>query len=66
MDVGQAVYTLVEVYVTVLVLVSLLTVAWLLELFRVMNLQLAGLWFGVGGFGVLVVTTFVLVHVTRD
>ena len=66
MDVGRAVYTLVEVYVTILVILSLATIAWLFNLFEEVSVRVAGVWFAVSGFGFLVLLTILLIHLTRE
>lgn len=66
MNLGQTVYTATQLYVSVLLLGSLVTVAWAFGIFNRGNVQVAGIWFGVSGFGVLVLITIVLIHLTRE
>ena len=66
MDFGRAVFLVTEIYVGALLLVSALTVAWLFGLFQGTDVRVAGIWFGVTGFGFLVFITFVLIHLSRD
>jgi len=66
MDIGRAVYVLAETYVVILGILSIVTVAWALDLFEGTDARIAGIWFGVAGFGFLVFVTFILIHLTRD
>lgn len=66
MDIGRALYLLAEVYVLVLVIISAVTVAWVFDFFEGPDAQLAGIWFAISGFGVLVLITFLLVHYSRE
>lgn len=66
MDRGRVVYLLAEVYVLALLAGATLTVAWLLAAdVPTGPPELAGLWFAVGGFGVLLLVMFVLLTVSR-
>lgn len=66
MDFGRAVFLVTEIYVVALLVVSVLTVAWLFDLFEGTDVRLAGIWFAVSGFGFLVFITFVLIHLSRE
>ena len=66
MDYGRAIFLVAEIYVGVLLVISAVTVAWLLGLFEGTDVRVAGVWFGVTGFGFLVFITFVLIHLSRD
>ncbi|MFB6070316.1 MAG: hypothetical protein ABEJ76_04770 [Halanaeroarchaeum sp.] len=65
MDLGGLVYDLVRLYVLGLVLAAALTVAWLFRGDVGSQPGVAGIWFAVGGFGVLVLGTFLLVQFSR-
>lgn len=66
MDLGHTVYTAAQVYVSVLFVGALVTVAWMFGLFNRGNAQVAGIWFAVSGFGVLVLITIALIHLSRE
>lgn len=65
MNVGQLVYDLARLYVVALVAVAVLTVVWLFRADLGASPDVAGIWFAVGGFGVLVIATFLLVQYSR-
>jgi len=65
MNVGQLVYDLARLYVLALVAAALLTVTWLFRSDIGSSPDVAGIWFAVGGFGVLVIATFLLVQYSR-
>lgn len=66
MDLGRALYHLAEVYVVGLLIISVVTIAWVFDLFESPDAQLAGIWFALSGFGFLVLITFLLIHVSRE
>ena len=66
MDFGRSIYTVTQLYVSVLIVGALITLAWVFGLFNRGNAQVAGIWFAVSGFGVLVLITIVLVQLTRE
>lgn len=66
MDIGRAVYLLAQTYVIALVALSVVTLAWVFDVFEQTDVRLAGIWFALSGFGFLVLMTFLLVHFTRD
>lgn len=65
MDVGRVVYAVTQVYVGTLLVISAITLAWIFDLFEQTQVRVAGIWFGVSGFGVLVVLTILMVHFSR-
>lgn len=65
MDVSRVLYSLAKVYVLALVVVSIVTFAWILEVFEQASVWVAGIWFAIAAFGVLVFITFLLVHLSR-
>ncbi|WP_336037016.1 hypothetical protein [Halobacterium yunchengense] len=65
MDRVRLAYDLVRAYVYALVLAALATVVWLLAPEVAATPQVAGLWFAVAGFGVLVLVTFLLTQYSR-
>ncbi|MFB6081443.1 MAG: hypothetical protein ABEJ67_01345 [Halanaeroarchaeum sp.] len=66
MDVGGLLYDLARFYVLALVVAAVLTVAWLFRSDIGASPGVAGLWFAVGGFGILVIVTFLLVQYSRS
>lgn len=65
MDYGRVILTLARVYTIALFVVGVLTVLWIVNPSIGASLEVAGLWFAIGGFGLLVVLTVVLVHFSR-
>lgn len=65
MDSGRAIYRLAEIYVAVLVFAALLTAGWLVLPNIAGAPELAGVWFAVGGFGLLVLFIIVFGYYTR-
>ncbi len=65
MDRVRVAYDVVRAYVYTLLLVAAATVVWLLAPQIAEAPQVAGLWFAIGGFGVLVLVTFLLAQYTR-
>jgi len=65
MDRGRAIYRFAELYVFALVVAALLTVVWLVAPSIAAVPSLAGIWFAVGGFGLLVLLLFVFMYYTR-
>lgn len=65
MDTGRVILTLARAYSLTLVLIGVLTILWLFNPNISQSPQVAGLWFAVGGFGLLVGMTFVIVHLSR-
>ena len=65
MDRVSVAYDLVRAYVYALVFAGAGTVVWLFTPELVDAPQVAGLWFAVGGFGALVLVTFLLAQFTR-
>ncbi|MEE6211471.1 hypothetical protein U3A55_15090 [Salarchaeum sp. III] len=65
MDRGRAIYRLAEIYVAVLVFAALLTTGWLVLPNIAGAPELAGVWFAVGGFGLLVLFIIVFGYYTR-
>lgn len=66
MDTGRVILTLARTYSLTLVVIAVLTVLWLFNPNIKQSPQVAGLWFAVGGFGLLVGMTFLIVHLSRD
>lgn len=66
MDTGRVILTLAQAYSLGLVAIGTLTLLWLFNPNLSQSPQVAGLWFAVGGFGLLVAMTFVIVHLSRD
>lgn len=66
MDTGRVILTLARAYSIGLAVIGVLTVLWLFNPNISQSPQVAGLWFAVGGFGLLVGMTFVIVHLSRD
>lgn len=66
MDTGRVILTLAQAYSIGLVVIGTLTLLWLFDPNLSQSPQVAGLWFAVGGFGLLVAMTFVIVHLSRD
>lgn len=66
MDTGRVILTLARAYSLALVTIGMLTLLWLFNPNVSQSPQVAGLWFAVGGFGMLVAMTFVIVHLSRD
>ncbi|QDX39582.1 hypothetical protein [Salarchaeum sp. JOR-1] len=65
MDRGRAIYRFAELYVATLVVAALLTAGWLVLPNIAGAPELAGVWFAVGGFGVLVLFTIGVGYLTR-
>jgi hypothetical protein len=65
MDGVRIAYDLVRAYVYALVLAALATVLWVASPRIAQAPQVASLWFAVGGFGSLVLVTFVLTQYAR-
>lgn len=65
MDSGRVILTLARIYSIALVTIAFLTLLWILNPTVENSPEVAGLWFAVGGFGMLVGVTFVLVHLSR-
>lgn len=65
MDAGRTIYRLTQLYVGGLFAAGLLTVGWLLVPELRESVRVAGLWFGLAGFGFLVAVTFFLLYVER-
>jgi len=65
MDIGRVILTLVRVYVIALIVAGALTTLWILNPSLGASPEVAGLWFAIGGFGLLVVLTVFLVHFSR-
>lgn len=65
MDVSRVLYILAELYVIGLVIVSIVTFAWVFGVFEQAGVRVAGIWFSIAAFGVLVFVTFLLVHLSR-
>lgn len=65
MDAGRVILTIARVYSALLVTLGLLTVVWVLNPTIGKSPQVAGLWFAIGGFGLLVGMTLFLVHASR-
>lgn len=65
MDRGRAIYRFAELYVFALVVAALLTIVWLVAPSVAAVPQLAGIWFAVGGFGLLVVLMLGFMAYTR-
>ena len=65
MNGGRVVLVAARAYSLVLVLLGLLTVLWVLNPSIGESPQVAGLWFAVGGFGLLIALTFVIVQLSR-
>lgn len=65
MNTGRVILALGRAYSLVLVVVALATLLWLLNPNISESPQVAGLWFAVGGFGMLVGMTFIIVHLSR-
>ncbi|MGB9986272.1 hypothetical protein [Salarchaeum japonicum] len=65
MDKGRAIYRFAELYVAALVFAALLTAGWLALPNITGAPELAGVWFAVGGFGVLVLFLIVFGYYTR-
>jgi hypothetical protein len=65
MDVARVVLSVARVYAAGLVVLGVLTVVWLLVPGLEQSPYVSGLWFALGGFGLLVGLTFVLVQLSR-
>lgn len=65
MNLGRVVLLAARVYSAALVALGLLTIIWLLNPAIGQSPEVAGLWFALGGFGLLVALTLVLVHLSR-
>lgn len=65
MDTGRVILVLARAYSLVLVVLAAVTLLWLVNPDLSESPQVAGLWFAVGGFGLLVAMTFVIVHLSR-
>ncbi|MFB6270644.1 MAG: hypothetical protein ABEH83_11905 [Halobacterium sp.] len=65
MDRIRVAYDLVRAYVYALVLAAVATVVWLASPQIAAAPQVASLWFAVGGFGLLVLVTFLLTQYGR-
>ncbi|GAA0654593.1 hypothetical protein [Salarchaeum japonicum] len=65
MDRGRAIYRFAELYVATLVFAALLTAGWLALPNIAGAPELAGVWFAVGGFGMLVLLLIVFGYLTR-
>lgn len=65
MDAGRVILVLARAYSLALVFIAVLTLLWLLDPNVSGSPQVAGLWFAVGGFGMLVAMTFLIVHLSR-
>lgn len=65
MDVGRVILTLAQFYSALLILIGIATVIWLFNPGFWDSPQVAGLWFAIGGFGVLVALTILLVQYSR-
>lgn len=65
MNGGRVILVAARAYSLGLVIIGLLTVLWILNPSLGESPQLAGLWFAIGGFGLLVAMTFVIVHLSR-
>lgn len=65
MDRVRVAYDVVRAYVYTLLLAAAATVVWLLAPQIAEAPQVAGLWFAVGGFGVLALVTFLLAQYAR-
>lgn len=65
MDAGHVILTLARVYSALLVTLGLLTIIWVLNPAIGESPEVAGLWFALGGFGLLVGLTLYLVHASR-
>ena len=65
MDTGRVILVLARAYSLVLVVLAAVTLLWLVNPDVSRSPQVAGLWFAVGGFGLLVAMTLVIVHLSR-
>lgn len=65
MDLGGMVLAVARAYSILLLTVAAGTVVWLLLPGDAASVQVAGIWFALGGFGLLVALTVVLVQLSR-
>lgn len=65
MNVGRVILQLATAYSITLVIVAILTLLWIINPSVGKSPEIAGLWFALGGFGVLVALTIALVHLSR-
>ncbi|MFB6113699.1 MAG: hypothetical protein ABEJ58_06305 [Halodesulfurarchaeum sp.] len=66
MDLGRLIYAVAQVYVLGLVLASIVSLAWLFDLFQRPSPDIAVLWLAGAGFGALVLLSVLLVQFSRE